>query len=52
VPEKYGYVIVLILSVSGTNEQSVIFHIMNQSAGLEKKVQKKLHNRRWSSWWN
>jgi alkaline phosphatase len=38
--------------VSGTNEQSVIFHVMNQSAGLEKKAQKKLSKRRWSSWWN
>jgi len=38
--------------VSGTNEQSVIFHIMNQSARLEKKANKKLNHRRWSSWWN
>jgi len=38
--------------VSGTNEQNVIFHIMNQSARLEKQAYKKLNQRRWSSWWN
>ncbi|WP_250657585.1 alkaline phosphatase [Alkalimarinus coralli] len=37
--------------VSGTNEQSVIFHVMNRSARLEKKAEKQLNKRRWLPWW-
>ena len=37
--------------VSGTNEQSVIFHVINKSAQLEKKAEKQLNNRRWLPWW-
>ncbi|MFD2232139.1 alkaline phosphatase [Alkalimarinus sediminis] len=37
--------------VSGTNEQSVIFHVMNKSAQLEKKAEKQLNKRRWLPWW-
>ena len=32
--------------VSGTNEQSVIFHVMNRSAKLEKQAEKKLRGER------
>ncbi len=35
--------------VSGTNEQSVIFHVINQSARLEKKANRALNRRGW--WW-
>lgn len=37
--------------VSGTNEQSVIFHVMNKSAQLEKKAEKQLNKHRWLPWW-
>lgn len=37
--------------VSGTNEQSVIFHVINKSAQLEKKAEKQLNKRRWLPWW-
>lgn len=37
--------------VSGTNEQSVIFHVMNKSAQLEKKAEKQLNKRQWLPWW-
>lgn len=37
--------------VSGINEQSVIFHVMNKSAQLEKKAEKQLNKRRWLPWW-
>ena len=36
--------------VSGTNEQSVIFHVMNEAAELERKANRKL-NRRPHWWW-
>jgi alkaline phosphatase len=36
--------------VSGTNEQSVIFHVMNQAAKLEKKAAFQLHKPVWWRW--
>lgn len=36
--------------VSGTNEQSVIFHVMNAAAKLEKKAEREMKKPRW--WWN
>lgn len=35
--------------VSGTNDQSIIFHVINQAADLENKAAKRAHRRWW--WW-
>ncbi|UZE95021.1 alkaline phosphatase [Alkalimarinus alittae] len=37
--------------VSGTNEQSMIFHVMNRSAKLERSAKDQLNKRRWLPWW-
>ena len=38
--------------ISGTNEQSVVFHVMNLASGLEKDAERAMRaHRGWWSWW-